>query len=161
MDEPKSRLWTIVITAVGTSLTLLAIIVGIINFLRTEQDNIEIEGIKRHLDLVYEYDREQADQKRATYRSIAELVGKIANASPKELPALRRQFLDRYWGSLLLIPIGASEESELADYRALLLIYHPEQEQERNRLKSVSQNLVESLRKSIEADRDRLDRKEK
>jgi uncharacterized protein (DUF433 family) len=31
----------------------------------------------------------------------------------------------------------------------------------KNRLKSVSQNLVESLRKSIEADRDRLDRKEK
>ena len=104
MDESAKRVWDVWLGFIAPIVTVVGILVGIWQFSASEEHKARLEH-----DLVK--DKDNIDFRRklwleqiSTYRSIAELAGKIvAHAGDDKFEDLSKDFVATYWGTMILV----------------------------------------------------------
>lgn len=171
MDEAKFRESQIRHSAWGTLSTTIATAIatglGLFYFLSGQKANIDLESekrkdeialesSKRRSDAEYAFEKERAQRRLDEYVKIAELMGQLAAARPSDLDSLRRRFLSRYWGMMILTPYDQKVDAVLLDYKNHLMDLDPFSTDDMRELKQNTDTTITVLRDSIEADKKRL-----
>ncbi|MGA8658796.1 MAG: hypothetical protein WB586_21900 [Chthoniobacterales bacterium] len=104
MDEPTKRVWDVWLGFIAPILTVVGILIGVWQFNSGEQNKARLEHElvtqKDNLDFHRKLWLEQV----GTYRSIAELAGKIvAHANDGKLEDFTKDFVAAYWGTMVLV----------------------------------------------------------
>jgi hypothetical protein len=140
MTEARKRAWDVWLGIAAPVLTIVGILVGIHQFNVGESHKNTIE-----------FERKLWLERLATYRSIAELSGKlVAHAGDQEFGALVQQFTAAYWGNTIFV-----EDPDVQ--RAMINFYaeiHEFQDgfSKAGNLKVRADQLIHACRQSLEND---------
>jgi hypothetical protein len=150
MTEEGKRKWDLWLGLVAPLLTVIGLLTGVWQFNRGEENKTRLEHnlIAKKDDL--EFQRKLWLDRVTTYRSIAEIVGKIVAhpANDSKLSELSEDFNGSYWGLMILVEDKQVEKAmiqfhdEIDDYR--------KGRSDAERLKKRADQLLEVCRKSIE-----------
>src|ERR1700733_6436607 len=105
MTEEKKRRWDVWLGILTPILTIAGLLVGVWQFNRGEENktHLEYDLIAKKDDV--EFQRKLWLDRVATYRSVAEIVGKIAAhpTNDAKFQGLRESFDGAYWGLMILV----------------------------------------------------------
>lgn len=149
MTEEIKRTWDVWLGVVAPVLTIVGVLVGVWQFNRGEENKANLENSHIAQNAQIEFDRKIWLDKVATYRSVAEIVGKIAAHPTKDakFQELKEQFNGAYWGLMIL--------DEDKDVEAEMIQFHDEIDDYENgrvgadRVKGRADELLKICQKSI------------
>ena len=150
MTEDAKRTWDVWLGIVAPVLTVAGLLVGVWQFNRGEENKTHLE-----YNLIAKKDRVEFQRKLwldrvSTYRSVAEIVGRIAAHSTKDpkFQELRESFEGAYWGLMILVEDKNVEKA--------MIQFHDEIDDfqkgrsDADRVKQRADQLLAICRKSIE-----------
>jgi hypothetical protein len=105
MNEESKRSWDVRLGVVAPILTIIGVLVGVWQFNRGEENKTNLENSHIAQNAQIEFDRKIWLDTVATYRSVAEIVGKIAAHPAKDakFQELKESFNGAYWGLMILV----------------------------------------------------------
>jgi hypothetical protein len=150
MEEATKRNWDIGLGIMAPLLTIAGILVGVWQFNRGEENRTRLEYQLLDRKDKIEFQRKLWLERLETYKSIANLAGRIATVGKqdKEFQNDVHNFDVAYWGLMILVEDPAVEKTmidfhdEIVDYQA--------GRSNGDRLKSRADELVTACRKSVE-----------
>jgi hypothetical protein len=149
MNEETKRDWDVGLGIAGPILTVGGILVGVWQFNAGERNKVELEHelVKQQDEI--EFKRKLWLDRLNTYRSVAELAGKItANTEDSKSKDYISEFTAAYWGTMILVEDGAVEKA-MKDFYFEILDYQSGWS-DLNRLKIRADLLIKACRKSVE-----------
>ena len=125
MDEGTKRRWDIRLGIVAPLLTVVAILVGVWQFIEGQQNTTRLEYNLLAKQSAIDFERRLWIEQLETYDEIAKTAGAIAAYydSPDRLNELTGEFLSLYWGAMILVEDDSVEDAmitfylEVQDYR--------------------------------------------
>jgi hypothetical protein len=126
MTEENKRRWDVRLGIAGPIVTVAGLLLGVWQFNRGEENKTKLEYnlLSKKDDL--EFQRKLWIDQVATYRSVADIAGKIAAHEKKDarFDDLVESFSGAYWGSMILVEDEAVANAmimfhdEILDFRA-------------------------------------------
>lgn len=151
MKEETKRTWDVWIGALAPVITVIGIVVGVWQFNASEDHRrqVEMESIIKKDDV--EFRRRLWLERLETYRSIANMAGKIAAApAGSERDKAVTEFEGAYWGAMVLVEDKAVEQA-MMDFHYEIHDQSMGWTHDPQRLQTRANALAMACRKSIEA----------
>jgi hypothetical protein len=150
MTEEAKRSWDVWLGVVAPLVTVAGLLVGVWQFNRGEENKTHLEYSLIAQKDTLEFQRKLWLDRVSTYRSVAEIVGKIAAHPTKDakLQELKESFDGAYWGLMILV--------ENKDVEKAMIQFHDEIDDfqkgrsDADRVKQRADQLLAICRKSIE-----------
>lgn len=153
MTEERKRVWDATLGVVTPLVTIAALLLGVWQFNRGEQNKTKLEHQLLSERDTLEYRRKLFEERLLGYRTLADLVGRIAahENKDKKLQELTESFLAQYWGLVIL-----TEDKEVE--KSMILFHDELVDYQNNRSNSVrikvrADELVKACRASLERQR--------
>jgi len=153
MTEERKRVWDATLGVVTPLVTIAALLLGVWQFNRGEQNKTKLEHQLLSERDTLEYRRKLFEERLSGYRNLADLAGRIAahENKDKKLQALMESFLAQYWGLVIL-----TEDKEVE--KSMILFHDEIVDYQKNRSNSVrvkvrADELVKACRSSLERQR--------
>ena len=125
MDESTKRRWDVRLGIVAPTLTVVAILVGVWQFVEGQNSatRLEYKLLARQSEI--DFRRQLWTRQLENYQTIAEIAGSIAanHDRPAVLEDLSRKFLEMYWGAMIFVEDDEVEQAmidffhEVHDYQ--------------------------------------------
>jgi hypothetical protein len=125
MTEERKRVWDATLGVVTPLVTITALLLGVWQFNRGEENKTRLESQLQSNRDTQEYRRKLFEERLSVYRTVADLAGRIAahENKDKKLEELIESFIAQYWGLVVLTEDKEVEKSmirfhdEILDYR--------------------------------------------
>jgi hypothetical protein len=150
MKEEGKRNWDVGLGIVAPLITVVGLLVGVWQFNRGEENKIRLEYQLLDRKDKIDFQRKLWLERLSTYKSIADLAGKIATTdkSDKRFKDYVQTFDVSYWGLMIFVEDPIVEQA-MIDFHDEIVDYEKGASDSR-RLKLRADELVKACRKSVE-----------
>jgi hypothetical protein len=150
MDEEAKRKWDVCLGIAAPILTVAGLLVGVRQFNRGEENKTRLEYELLDRKDKIDFQRKLWLERLSSYKSIAELAGKIATSdkNDKKFKQHVETFDVSYWGLMIFVE-DPTVEKAMIDFHEEIVDYQKGRS-DSDRLKLRADELVKACRKSVE-----------